>query len=52
VRADTVLCVAEKPHGGKPLRKRDRRILKDGADFYRELLVAFGVLAFPNAATG
>ena len=39
IAGDAVLAIAEQPHGGKPLLKADRRILKDGPDLERELLL-------------
>jgi hypothetical protein len=41
----SVAAVYEHPQGGEPLVQSDRRILKNGAELYRELLVA--LLALP-----
>jgi hypothetical protein len=46
VARDTVLAIGDQPDSGKPLVEADRRILKDGPDLDRELLLA--ALALPN----
>src|SRR5271166_3284583 len=48
ITADPVLAVRDHPESGHPLIESERGILKDGADFYRELL--FADVAEPNPA--
>src|ERR1019366_8339061 len=45
--ADSVLAVRDQPHRTQPLVQRERRILKDRSELYRELLVA--LFALPPA---
>lgn len=52
VGADAVLAVGDHPNGDKPLIERERRVLKDSPDLYRELLARMLRLALPHAPSG
>ena len=45
--ANAVLCAGNDPHCRKPLLKRKRRILKDGAHLGGKLPLGVGALALP-----
>jgi hypothetical protein len=48
IRAYAILAVRQKPNGGKPLLKRDWRVLEDCADLERELRALVLAVAFPD----
>jgi hypothetical protein len=51
VTRDPVLAVRDKPHSREPFAQRNRRFVKDSADFNRELFSAFRRAALPDTAS-
>src|SRR5687768_3810553 len=50
--ADALLAGAHEVDGLQHLVERHAAVLEHGSDLHRELLAAFLLVAFPNAATG
>jgi hypothetical protein len=52
IGTNAILAVSNHPNGHKPLIKRKRAILENGADLAGELLLGVFLFAFPHTAGG